>query len=869
MPIADSTLILEGQQDFSGGMDSSLSPTLIGENAVAAAVNVTFRGGRPSSRPGLRQMPLSSGQFNGLNNLTNGYFQGAHFYLERRPGYNSSILAVCDGNVVKIDLATLVVDGLYPVTPAPSLVSGRTYTIRSIGTTDFTLVGASSNDVGLVFTATASGTGTGTAYPTSTPSLDPIEKCYFVQAERYLIIQNGKDPAVIWDGDEIYISGVGPSGSAGDVSQLHTIGPGTIMAYGQGRLFVASSDRTEITAGDIVFGGSTDQVSIVSGNHSTTPNPDGYEFTTATPHPYSVNDRVTVYGHSSEFPLNATWEIYDVGSTTKFSVNFSDPLATGTGGFVSRANAGSESDLLRFTETTYLAEGGALQIPSFMGKITAMIFMPIQDTSTGQGDLLVFCERGTASFSVSVPRIEWKSTQGFQRVVFQNIGATAQTSLATDNGDIFFRSFDGFRSYRNARAELGTYGQVPISAEMNSVLSYDTTSLLNSVSSIVFDNRLLFTASPTVNYSGLGATPKKQPVTFSKIVALDFTTLSTVGAKRSASYDGVWAGLNVLQLVAGPVNSVPQAYVFAYDYTNNRINVVWRITKNDPFDYPLNVPAQRISSILETRSFSFGSPSEQKKMIRADFWLSDILGQVDVNVYWRPDQYPCWRSWHSFSRCATNDNCIKSGVTVTEGPVGVSTFCFSSDSPSSFFYRVGKDKVFTELLQYSYFIDATQQATDLYNALVAAGFPVVFTARYGEFPNYCFVASTQPLVAWQAYNIPAVDLWENLGVWDAPFSPGASPSTPLDLTFVPSKAAGDASCLSQFTLKNLQPQYRPQIRMPTPPEDTDPIISRPYIFGNDFQLRLEITGKFELSRVLMLGQRILEQYQGTDTLEIL
>ena len=181
MPIADSTLILEGQQDFSGGMDSSLSPTLIGENAVAAAVNVTFRGGRPSSRPGLRQMPLSSGQFNGLNNLTNGYF-----HLERRPGYNSSILAVCDGNVVKIDLATLVVDGLYPVTPAPSLVSGRTYTIRSIGTTDFTLVGASSNDVGLVFTATASGTGTGTAYPTSTPSLDPIEKCYFV--EEYFVV---------------------------------------------------------------------------------------------------------------------------------------------------------------------------------------------------------------------------------------------------------------------------------------------------------------------------------------------------------------------------------------------------------------------------------------------------------------------------------------------------------------------------------------------------------------------------------------------------------------------------------------------------------------------------------------------------------
>ena len=106
-------------------------------------------------------------------------------------------------------------------------------------------------------------------------------------------------------------------------------------------------------------------------------------------------------------------------------------------------------------------------------------------------------------------------------------------------------------------------------------------------------------------------------------------------------------------------------------------------------------------------------------------------------------------------------------------------------------------------------------------------------------------------------------------LWDAPYSPGGPATSGLDLTFLPVKLAGDSSCLSNFTVKNLQPQYRPQIRMPTPPEDTDPIISRPFTYGNDFQLRLEFTGHFELNRVLMLGQRILEQYQGTDTLEVL
>lgn len=50
---------------------------------------------------------------------------------------------------------------------AGSFVIGDNYTITTVGTTDFTLVGAASSTVGEVFTATGAGTGTGTAtaYP--------------------------------------------------------------------------------------------------------------------------------------------------------------------------------------------------------------------------------------------------------------------------------------------------------------------------------------------------------------------------------------------------------------------------------------------------------------------------------------------------------------------------------------------------------------------------------------------------------------------------------------------------------------------------------------------------------------------------------
>jgi hypothetical protein len=53
-------------------------------------------------------------------------------------------------------------DTAYNVT-AGSFVTGQYYTIREVGTTDFTLIGAVANTVGVLFQATGAGTGTGVA----------------------------------------------------------------------------------------------------------------------------------------------------------------------------------------------------------------------------------------------------------------------------------------------------------------------------------------------------------------------------------------------------------------------------------------------------------------------------------------------------------------------------------------------------------------------------------------------------------------------------------------------------------------------------------------------------------------------------------
>lgn len=53
--------------------------------------------------------------------------------------------------------------GVLTTITAGAFVVGQTYTILTVGTTDYTLIGASANTIGVVFVATGVGAGTGTA----------------------------------------------------------------------------------------------------------------------------------------------------------------------------------------------------------------------------------------------------------------------------------------------------------------------------------------------------------------------------------------------------------------------------------------------------------------------------------------------------------------------------------------------------------------------------------------------------------------------------------------------------------------------------------------------------------------------------------
>lgn len=306
--------------------------------------------------------------------------------------------------------------------------------------------------------------------------------------------------------------------------------------------------------------------------------------------------------------------------------------------------------LLYFTENTYLAGGGNFSTPLQSGDITAMIFMPVLDTSTGNGTLLVHTEGAIFSVNASEDRDTWANTRNpIMTIVAIGNGAVGQYFVAqTTNSDIFYRSPGGVYSFYLAMREFtNSWGSTPISTEMDRVLPFDDPLLLKWGSMIQFDNRLLFTLQPlptleNAYHRGLGV--------------LDFNLISSMRQKAPPVYEGIWTGFQPVLLFKGKIGGKERAFSWARNAYG--LNELWEFAKTSGFD---NADS-RVPSFYETRSMygqgPAASPLTLKRIESAEIWADQIQGEVDFVLYYRPDQYPCWVEWGRAQEvCSDYENC--------------------------------------------------------------------------------------------------------------------------------------------------------------------------------------------------------------------
>src|SRR5688572_30600887 len=300
--------------------------------------------------------------------------------------------------------------------------------------------------------------------------------------------------------------------------------------------------------------------------------------------------------------------------------------------------------VLKFTENTYLNEGGAFSLPMDAGEITAMRFTAQLDTTLGQGPLLVGTSDAVFSVHVPVDRNQWKEMRSpIQTIALLKYGPLSQASMEQVNSDIFFRAQDGVRSLVLAQRDFRSYGNVPVSREMARVIRRDERRLLKYSSAVLFDDRLLMTVSPQ-QVSNRG-------VYHRGLMALDFDPLSSMDDKTPPEWDGLWTGINFFQVLKIKVRDEERCFAFVFGSCDTI--EFWEITRDALFDNE----DTRVTWQLEMPSYTWDNAFQYKRLQGGDMWVDRVTGTVDFDVDYRSDQYPGWVDWHAWSECANYRDC--------------------------------------------------------------------------------------------------------------------------------------------------------------------------------------------------------------------
>lgn len=330
------------------------------------------------------------------------------------------------------------------------------------------------------------------------------------------------------------------------------------------------------------------------------------------------------------------------------------------GGASGTTQNGGRDAILKFTENDFLNEGGTFSVPHNAGPITAMQFLATQDTSLGMGVLLVGTTNAVFSVNAPVDRTTWKNlSYPIQTISLLDYGPEGPRSTIPVNGDMLYRSQDGWRSFITAHRYFDTPGNTPISREISPLLDFDTEPLLFYGSTMLFDNRIMMTFSPSRTPNG---------IIHRGLAVANLDLLSTMGGKQAPSYEGAYTGLDMFQVYKALINNQERGFAWV---NNSGTFELWEFLTDGYYDQYTTVvdghttiTRTAIQSWIETRADDFDLPWELKKLYMAELYVDDIVDTVTIQVKFKPDQYVAWTNWGppvtlcaNVSQCNPPPNC--------------------------------------------------------------------------------------------------------------------------------------------------------------------------------------------------------------------
>lgn len=332
------------------------------------------------------------------------------------------------------------------------------------------------------------------------------------------------------------------------------------------------------------------------------------------------------------------------------------------GGNLAYSTTGTAADLLSFTDNTFLT-GGSFALPASAGRITAMRSLANQDSVLGQGPLVVAGEFGSATVNAPFDSAAWQATASpIVAIGVLSAGPTGQTACLNVNGDLWYRSADGVRSFMIARRDHGTWVNTPLSHEMRRILVRDDPTLLDMASGVDFDNRLLMTCSP---FRAIDPdTQTDYGVAWRGLTVLDFITVAGMFDRTQPTWEGVWNGLSILQVLTVSSNGLDRCFMFVLNACYEI--ELWELSRANRFDN-LTDP---ITWTIETRRMGFTDSGEfLKRLVRIETWLEELTASNGAySISYRPDAASEWRYLDAGTLCALTGMCSPPGCIGPNGP---------------------------------------------------------------------------------------------------------------------------------------------------------------------------------------------------------
>jgi len=304
-----------------------------------------------------------------------------------------------------------------------------------------------------------------------------------------------------------------------------------------------------------------------------------------------------------------------------------------------------------FIEDVYLATVRAFVLP---GEITALARNPSSDIA----QLLVFTEGTTSLIQAGIrDRTQWPITPDMQREILPKIGCKSQRSVLDQQGMLWWYASSGLISLDSA-----------LNTKITSKLPYRDSEMMESKSRLSED--LSGVASGSFENYIMVSVPYGDVYNRHTWV-IDNSVLQNISEDLPPIWNSFWTGTRPVEWITSEIHGKQRVFFISPDYDG--VNRLWEAFWPDRRD-----EGCPISWWFETRGYfgPAGAVLTRKSFRYADIQLSEMVGDVDIGVFWAGARRGKYKKIFS-QRLRATEGCFRPDMTIT---MNTKIFAFKKQS---------------------------------------------------------------------------------------------------------------------------------------------------------------------------------------------